>query len=481
MMPVSVRVGPLAAFGTFSRGKPDVVNKACGGETSTEGRWVSPQHNATRIISIPGNGLIGGDLAILISAEQQFLLDVQSKADLAIVWTAGVFVLQIGRAAWRATSMNVTIRLESLAAALLAALVAGAISVGQVRAEEIRLDALKIPAVISGSNGPVTYQLEAIVLRPDDRLPHPLAVLNHGSPRSADDRPAMSPYGMWAQAVAFARRGWVAVAFMRRGYGRSEGGWVENYGPCANPDYATAGRTAASDIAAVAQFMVTQPYVTKGKWISVGVSAGAFATVALTADAPPDLAAAISFAPGRGSSGPDTVCGEKQLVSAFAQYGKTSRTPLLWVSAENDHFFGPVLTARLTAAFSNAGGNVTFVKTPPFGSDGHQLFEVASGIPVWSPIVDRFLASNHLVLRERLIDVPLPDVRPPSSLNGEGREAFATYLASGPNKAFAIGSGSHFGWATGRRTVEGAIKEALGFCVAAAKCKIINVNNKPAE
>jgi hypothetical protein len=159
----------------------------------------------------------------------------------------------------------------------------------------------------------------------------------------------------------------------------------------------------------------------------------------------------------------------------------TYRIPLLWVYAENDHFFGPRLVAQLTAAFSNAGGNVTFVKTPPFGCDGHQLFDVASGIPVWSPIVDRFLASNNLVLRDKLMDVPLPDVRPPSTLNGRGREAFATYLASEPNKAFAVGGGSHFGWATGRRTTEQAVKDALGFCLPAAKCTIVNVNNKPAD
>ena len=133
-------------------------------------------------------------------------------------------------------------------------------------AEEIRLDALKIPVVISGSSGPASVALEAIVVRADDGLPHPLAVLNHGSPRTAGNRPTMSPYRMWAQAVAFARRGWVAVAFMRRGYGRSEGGWAENYGSCSNPDYATAGRAGASDIAAV---------VSKGKWISVGVSGAA--------------------------------------------------------------------------------------------------------------------------------------------------------------------------------------------------------------
>ena len=361
-------------------------------------------------------------------------------------------------------------------------LLAAALSFGQVRAEGIRLDALQIPAEITGVSGRGPLQLEAIVVRPDDGQPHPLAVINHGSPRDAEDRPKMSPYGRWAEAVAFARRGWVAVAFLRRGYGRSQGEWAETYGGCSDPDYAKAGLAGASDIAAVAKFMSSQGYVSKGKWISVGVSAGGFATVALTAMAPQDLAAAIAFAPGRGSSGPDTVCGENRLVAAFAQYGKTSRVPLLWVSAENDHFFGPPLTARLTGAFSNAGGHVTYVKTAAFGDDGHTLFS-AGGIPIWSPIVDRYLASNNLVLRDRLIDISTPNVPSPSSLNKRGRDTFKTYLDSGPNKAFVIGGGSHFGWATGRRSVDEAVKDALGFCTpgAAAKCTVVNINNKPVE
>jgi hypothetical protein len=33
MMPVSVRVGPIAAFGTFSGGTPEFVNKARGVDT----------------------------------------------------------------------------------------------------------------------------------------------------------------------------------------------------------------------------------------------------------------------------------------------------------------------------------------------------------------------------------------------------------------------------------------------------------------
>ena len=186
--------------------------------------------------------------------------------------------------------------------------------------------------------------------------------------------PGMSPNRLWLQAAAFARRGWTAVTFLRRGYGRSQGGWAENYGSCGSPDYTSAGRTAAADLAAVARYMLGQAYVAKDKWISVGVSAGGFATIALTAEAPPGLAAAIAFAPGRGSRNADEVCGEKQLVAAFAAFGKTSRTPLLWVSAPNDHFFGPRLVSNMTAAFSEGGGQLTFVAAPPFGDDGHQLF-----------------------------------------------------------------------------------------------------------
>jgi hypothetical protein len=103
----------------------------------------------------------------------------------------------------------------------------------------------------------------------------------------------------------------------------------------------------------------------------------------------------------------------------------------------------------------------------------------SGGIPIWSPIVDRFLASNNLVLRDKLIDVPLPDVRPPSGLNGRGREAFATYLASGPNKAFAVGGGSHFGWATGRRTIDRS--RMRSDFAASGQMRDVNVNNRSTE
>jgi pimeloyl-ACP methyl ester carboxylesterase len=358
----------------------------------------------------------------------------------------------------------------------MAAVVAFALPIAHAQAEGIRQEPLQIRTMISGR----PYLLEGLVVRPDDNQPHPLALINHGSPRDAHDRAGMSPNRLLLQAAAFARRGWTAVTFLRRGYGRSQGGWVENYGSCGNPGYTGAGRTAAADLAAVARYMLGQPYVAMDKWISVGVSAGGFATIALTADAPPGLAAAIAFAPGRGSRNADEVCGEKQLAAAFAAFGKTSRTPALWVSAPNDHFFGPRLVSNMTAAFSKAGGQLTFVAAPPFGADGHELFSSASGMPIWTPIVDRFLADNKLVWRDRLIEITTPDAVPPPNLGDNGRNAFKSYLESGPNKAFAV-SGAHFGWVSGRRTADQAVKDALGNCQAHAPglCTVANVNDKP--
>jgi dienelactone hydrolase len=224
----------------------------------------------------------------------------------------------------------------------------------RARADGIRFDTLEIQATIGGP-GAYRLALEAMVVRPDGQNPHPLAIINHGSPRDAGDRRRMSPFGMGPQAAAFARRGWTAVAFMRRGYGRSQGDWAESYGSCADPDYKDAGLAGAADILAVAKYMATQPYVLNGDWISVGVSAGAFATIALTSTSPRKLAAAIAFAPGRGSLTPDTVCAEDRLVDAMRQYGKSSKIPVLWISAENDHFFGSRLAEKLKNALTKAG------------------------------------------------------------------------------------------------------------------------------
>ncbi|MGB6320510.1 MAG: hypothetical protein WBF64_03145, partial [Xanthobacteraceae bacterium] len=83
--------------------------------------------------------------------------------------------------------------------------------------------------------------LEALLVRPNAPGRYPLALIVHGSPRSAAERPDLTPLAMLPQALEFARRGWAALIVMRRGYGSSDGGWAETFGPCGNPNYIAAG------------------------------------------------------------------------------------------------------------------------------------------------------------------------------------------------------------------------------------------------
>jgi len=271
-----------------------------------------------------------------------------------------------------------------------AAALLGGLAGETAAAEPYLEEELRIPFALAGPRG-----LEALLVRPNSPGRYPLALIAHGSPRSVAAHASMTPSAMLPQAIEFARRGWAAVVVMRRGYGDSGGEWTDTYGPCANPDFVAAGKAGAADLRASIDFLVTRPEIDRSRVISVGVSAGGFATVALTADPPPGLVAAISFAGGRGSIHADEVCRAERLIQAFRSFGKRSRIPMLWVYAENDHFFGPALAQQLKDAFTEGGGNADFIAAPPFGRDGHYLFSMA-GIPVWSVFVDKFLRQHDL-------------------------------------------------------------------------------------
>jgi dienelactone hydrolase len=319
--------------------------------------------------------------------------------------------------------------------------------------------------------------LEALFVRPSEPGRYPLALLAHGSPRSPADRTNMTPLGMLPQALEFARRGWAVVVVMRRGYGASDGGWAEAFGSCDNPNYVAAGTAGAADLKTTLEFVSHRPDVDPTRMIAVGVSAGGFATVALTADPPPGLVAAISFAGGRGSQESDKVCRPDHLIEAFRAFGKRSRVPMLWVYAANDHFFAPALAQQFKAAFTSGGGRVDFVAAPAFGEDGHNLFSPA-GIPAWTPDVEAFLQRQNLTLRTTPLPLPPPAVAAPRELGANGQKAFATFLIDAPHKAFALSPDGFFGWQSGMRTVEAARAGALKFCQQSAKnCSVMFVDD----
>jgi dienelactone hydrolase len=348
---------------------------------------------------------------------------------------------------------------------LLVAAVCAVAMVLPVHGQDVVEQSLRIPMPAAGKNG-----LEAVVVRPNDDAAHPLAVINHGSPREADQRLSMTAWSLIPQAREFARRGWTTVVVVRRGYGTSGGGYSEDARGCSSdPQYYAAGIESAKDIRAAIAYLSTLPMVDASRIISVGVSAGGFATVALTADPPPGLIAGISFAGGRGSQQPDEVCGAGDLIRAFAQFGKRSRTPMLWVYADNDHFFGPAIAAQFYEAFTSTGGVARFVRAPAFRRDGHGLFSLG-GIALWTPMVDDFLASRQLKLREALLSLPAPpSIEPPSQLSAEGRDEFRSFLTLPAHRAFAVSTSGHYGYAFGRHGEDEAKKYALNHCRAAGQ------------
>jgi dienelactone hydrolase len=331
---------------------------------------------------------------------------------------------------------------------------------GVGHAQDLVENAFRIPAKDAGKKG-----LEAVMVRPKESGPHPLAVLTHGTPREASDRAGMSPWQMIPQAREFARRGWTTVIVLRRGYGDSGGGYDEDARACSRrADYYDAGKESAKDLRESIAYLSKLPEVDASRIISVGISAGGFATVALTAEPPPGLLAAISFAGGRGSRRPDEVCNPGELIRAFHEFGEKSRVPMLWVYSENDHFFGPQIANNFFEAFRDAGGKATFIRAAPYRRDGHGLFSMG-GISIWTSMVDDFLESQKLKLRTTLLALPEPpDVSPPAQLSAGGREEFRAFLTLPPYKAFAVSTEGHLGYAFGRRSEKDAEKLAKEHC-----------------
>ena len=331
-----------------------------------------------------------------------------------------------------------------------------------------------IPWVEAGSG------LDALLVYVDLPGKHPLALITHGSARKTEDHALVSPWQFLPQALWFARRGWVALVVVRRGYGRSGGDSDSNHaGHCPQTDYEGAAHFSAIDLRFAIDYARTLPMVDATQIVAAGVSTGGLATVALTVNPPPGLVAAINFAGGRGSKADHDVCNPGDLIDAYRHFGKKSRTPMLWIYSENDKFFWPELAQKFDVAFRAGGGQDQFILAPPIGDDGHSLFR---HVDAWSAMVDDFLKAQNLVpLAQPLPEPKPPDVALPTGLSETGQHAFQSYLILGPHKAFAM-SPHGYGFSTGRISLDEARQNAIKECEQAGhheKCAIVNLDNHP--
>jgi dienelactone hydrolase len=193
----------------------------------------------------------------------------------------------------------------------------------------------------------------------------------------------------------FLTREYVVAFPLRRGYGATGGEWAESYGPCKRADYFHAGLETARDIDAAVQALTTLPFVRPDGVVIVGQSAGGWGTIAYDSVPHPRVSAFIVMAGGRGGhlhDRPNENCHPERLAAAAARYGASATTPMLWVYALNDTFFGPPIAQALYKSFAGAGGHADFEQPNSFDSDGHRLFFGPGGSAIWGPLVERYLA-----------------------------------------------------------------------------------------
>jgi dienelactone hydrolase len=254
---------------------------------------------------------------------------------------------------------------------------------------------------------PLIHPTVAYVVRPVGNGPFPLAVMNHGVSLDQQQRSFFPLVEFHDAALWFARRGYLVVAPTGPGYGAGaldapELGlfsvFYSEIGACENPNFRTAGMASALLDKWIIDYMTKEKIAVPDSAVVIGQSAGGWGAIALSSQNLPAVKAIITFAAGRGGrvgGKPNNNCAPDKLVAATADFGRTARVPMLWIYIENDTYFGPALSKRMHAAFTNAGGNAEYHLMPAFGNEGHIFIDSPDSIPQWSPLVSQFLDKHR--------------------------------------------------------------------------------------
>lgn len=231
-------------------------------------------------------------------------------------------------------------------------------------------------------------RLESLVVKPNGAAQRlPIALIAHGKPASEGRMSDMRAADFAPVARDLARRGYLAVVTLRRGFGRSDGP-APGAASCATGSLTEGLAAADDDLQATLAAVSTRPDADPARAIVIGVSAGGAAAVTLAGRNPEGLRGVVNISGGlRLVDCPR----EALLAEAFAEAARVTRSKALWVYAENDSLFPAALVDRLHEAVLAAGADVRRVRLPALGKDGHQLFRVGPGRLRWLIELDKFL------------------------------------------------------------------------------------------
>jgi dienelactone hydrolase len=250
--------------------------------------------------------------------------------------------------------------------------------------------------------------LQALVIKKADAAGKlPIMLFTHGTVASPKGRQEMTPRGVKDTNLRmvrdYARRGWLSVYVLRRGYGQSDGPAHVVSLRCDTtiPTYQDFINADADDLEAALTFIGQREDADTSRVVAFGASGGGAAVVALGARNIPGLQLVVNVSGGLKLSACTAGSNHERLVAAMRHYGTTSRVTNLWYYAKNDRTFPEDTVAEMRTAFLEGGAysrltsyeNVMDSKTGE-EVDGHLLWSKrASAVMI---DVDGFLRSKNL-------------------------------------------------------------------------------------
>ncbi len=327
-------------------------------------------------------------------------------------------------------------------------------------------------------------ELETTFYRPPGAGPFPVVVINHGK---APGDPRFQPRQRYeVSAREFLQRGYMVVVPMRQGFSKSTGSYI---GVGCNVE--SNGRVQAEDVVAILSYLKTVPDADTTRVLVAGQSHGGLTALAMGALNYPGVKGLMNFAGGlKQESCPGW---QSNLSRAFKNYAEQTTVPSLWFYGDNDSYFQPWHYKEMHQKYLEGGGKARLVAFGNFGNDAHGMFSARTGLPIWVPEVDAFLAElglPHAVLT-RLPLTGHATAPPPATgfakISDEkaiprskesGQQGFLAYGAAESPKAYAISAtGTAWAYSTARAH---AMQAALDRCNVLAKdasCKLYAVDD----
>ncbi len=262
-------------------------------------------------------------------------------------------------------------------------------------------EVIKVPVTVSNLYGKTTERDVVVTLLHDDAFAkdtaksYPVAIINHGRAVKPEERAAFGRATNITNARWLASMGFMVASPTRIGYGITGGEDLEDTGLCNKKNYPPGYKAGIDQTMQILQTLRQRPDIAPDKGLVLGQSFGGTIAIGVAAQNPPGIQATLNFAGGGGGNpeiNPMQPCGTANLEQMFSNYGKTAKTPTLWVYTENDQWMGPKYPKEWFEAYKAKSGTGEFLFLPPNGTDGHGIF--SRDPAAWRPQVMQFLKNN---------------------------------------------------------------------------------------